>query len=180
MRAAAWVAARCPTANFVLCGDGITWDNAALAGAIRAAGLGGRCHLLGPRDDVPRLTAALDVACSASAYGEGFSNVLGEAMACEVICVATDVGDAALILGDTGRVVPARDPAALAAALGDVLALEPQARAELGRAARTRVEERFDVPTCVARYAALYARLAAGTRGQTPTARGKGCYREPT
>jgi len=172
------VAARSPSAHFVLCGDGVTSDNAALAGWIEAAGLRERCHLLGPRDDMPRLTAALDVACSASAYGEGFSNVLGEAMACEVVCVATDVGDAALIVGDTGSVVPPRDPAALAAALGAVLALDPGARAQMGRAARARVEEKFDLSTCVARYAALYSRLAAGTPLMPPSARRKRC-REP-
>jgi glycosyltransferase involved in cell wall biosynthesis len=170
LRAAARVAARCP-AQFVLCGEGVTSDNAVLAGWIEAAGLGGRCHLLGSRDDMPRLTAALDVACSASAYGEGFSNVLGEAMACEVVCVATDVGDAALIVGDTGRVVPPRDAAALAAALGEVLALDPGARAQLGRAARARVQQQFDLSTCVARYAALYSRLAAGAPRMPPAAR---------
>jgi glycosyltransferase involved in cell wall biosynthesis len=160
-----WAAARVgdqhPAVHYLLCGDDITPANAALAEWIGAAGLGGRCHLLGPRDDMPRLTAALDVACSASASGEGFSNVLGEAMACGVPCAATDVGDAALIVGDTGRVVPPRDPAALAGALHELLALSPAARQALGQAARRRIEERFTLGACAARYAALYTALTA-------------------
>ncbi len=163
--AAARLRAARPDAHFLLCGDGITWENPALAGWLAAAGLREGVHLLGPRDDLPRLTAALDVACSASAYGEGFSNVLGEAMACGVPCVATDVGDAAHIVGATGRVVPPRQPVALSAAIEQVLALAPATRAALGHAARARVEAHFSLAACAARYAALYTALARRPRG---------------
>ena len=72
-----------------------------------------RVHLLGKRQDIPRLTAALDIA---SSFGEGLPNVIGEAMACGIPCVVTDVGDSALIVGETGKVVPPRNPAALSVA----------------------------------------------------------------
>jgi glycosyltransferase involved in cell wall biosynthesis len=165
--AAGRLAVRRPDVHFVLCGDGIVDENARLVGWLRAAGVRERCHLLGRRDDTPRLNAALDLAASSS-YGEGFPNVLGEAMACGVPCVATDVGDSALIDGDTGRVVPPRDPDALADAWEALLALEPSARAALGLAARQRVEAQFSLPTVVRRYETLYEELAAATRPGQP------------
>jgi glycosyltransferase involved in cell wall biosynthesis len=172
--AAARLRERLPAVQFLLCGDGIGWDNAALAGWLRAVGIAEACHLLGPRDDVPRIMAALDVAVLSSAYGEGFPNVLGEAMGCAVPCVATDVGDSARIVAATGRVVPPRDSAALAGALHEVLALDPAARQALGQAARQRVVEHFALPACVAQYAALYAKLATGARGRGQGGRGRG------
>jgi len=71
----------------------------------------------GARDDVAAVYNAVDVACSSSAFGEGFSNVIGEAMACGTPCVVTNVGDSAQIVGELGRVVPPQDPNALASAL---------------------------------------------------------------
>ena len=65
---------------------------------------------------------ALDVLCSASAFGEGWSNVLGEALACGIPCVATDLGDAVQIVGDCGVVVPPRNPVLLAEGIRSCLA----------------------------------------------------------
>lgn len=76
-------------------------------------GLVERIHLLGERLDMPRLTAALDITVSSS-HAEGFPNVIGEAMACGVPCVVTDVGDSGWLVGDTGRVVPPQQSKALA------------------------------------------------------------------
>ena len=89
---------------------------AALAALIHETALAGRVHLLGPRADVPRIYAALDVYCPSS-YTEAFPLVVGEAMASGVPCAVTDAGDSALMVGETGRVVPPRDLLALAAAL---------------------------------------------------------------
>jgi glycosyltransferase involved in cell wall biosynthesis len=151
---------RMPEARFVMCGDGVTWDNSFLAERIAQAAVGDRCYLLGRRDDVPTLLAALDVACSSS-RGEGFANVIGEAMACGVPCVVTDVGDSAAIVGDTGRVVPPGDPAALANGLFELLILSAQERRRLGEAARRRIETNFSLPAVAARYEALYQEVLA-------------------
>jgi glycosyltransferase involved in cell wall biosynthesis len=75
--------------------------------------------------------------------------------------VATDVGDSALILGETGRIVPPRDPAALAAGWAALLSLKPQARHDLGQAARRRVVELFDLSAVTRRYEALYDEVLA-------------------
>ena len=115
-------------------------------------------HLLGERNDVERNTAALDLACSVS-HGEGFSNVIGEAMACGVPRVVTDVGDSAFIVGETGAVVQPRDREGLLSAWRHLLDLGRDGRAELGKAARRRIKEHFDISEIVGRYEDLYTSL---------------------
>lgn len=117
--AAALLRQRTPEAHFLLVGRGVE-SSPALKERVAALGLSGSVHLWGERADVPRILAALDIAVSAS-YSESFPNVVGEAMCCGVPCVVTDVGDTAYLVGDTGLVVPARNPAALAEACGDLV-----------------------------------------------------------
>ena len=160
LRAAGLLARRRADVNFLLCGTRVDSKNAAMMSLVRAEGLLGRCHLLGPRSDVPRITAALDVA-SSSSVSEAFPLVVGEAMACGVPVVATDVGDCARMIGPFGHVVAPRDPAAMASAWGKVLDLAPAERAALGTAARQRVLDNFELTNVVRRYEALYWTLAA-------------------
>ena len=144
-----------PTAHFILCGDGINKKNTRLAHWIEQANVEDRFHLLGIRQDVPRLIAAMDIAVSSS-LGEGFPNVVGEAMACAVPCVVTDVGDSALIVGETGRVVAARDPKALAAEIIKLLRSPQGYREELGKQARLRVKNNYSLDSIVCNYEAVY------------------------
>lgn len=116
---------------------------------------------------MPRIQASLDIATSSSAYGEAFSNAIGEAMAAGVPCVVTDVGDSAAIVGPTGRVVPTRDPEALARAWQSLLELAPERREALGAAARDRIGRHFSLAAIAARYAALYDEIAAAQTGPT-------------
>ena len=74
-------------------------------------------HALGSRDDVERLLAAADLVVSSS-VSESFSDVVTEGLAARVPAVVTNVGDSARVVGATGRIVPPRDPAALAEAIG--------------------------------------------------------------
>jgi glycosyltransferase involved in cell wall biosynthesis len=152
-----------PDVHFLLCGDDVTWENARLRGWIEKAGIRKQCVLLGRRDDMPRLTAALDIA-SLSSFGEGFPNVIGEAMACGVPCVVTDVGDCALIVGQTGRVVPPQNEKELANALGELVRLGREGRSQLGAAARRRILEYFNLPDIVGRYESLYQEIAGDGR----------------
>lgn len=144
--------------QFLLCGDDITWKNQKLSKWIDGAGLHRYFHLLGRRNDIPRIMTALDIA-SSSSYGEGFPNVVGEAMACGTPCVVTDVGDSALMVGDTGKVVLPRDPSGLAAAWHDLIVQGEDARRQLGAEARRRVENNFSLPAIVGRYQQLYREM---------------------
>jgi len=119
---------------------------------------------LGRRQDVTQLLAAADFVVSSSRFGEGFSNALAEGMACGLPAVATDVGDAKVIVGDTGLVVPPEDADALAAAIRALAGESPAARAERGRRARGRIVEHFALADAVERYAELYASLLRGSR----------------
>jgi glycosyltransferase involved in cell wall biosynthesis len=125
------------------------------AGTERLAG-GLNILTLGRREDVPQLLAAADAVVSSSAFGEGFSNVLAEGMACGLPPVTTDVGDARTIVGDSGLIVPPRDPRALAAAIR-VLAEEPQeTRADRGARARRHIVANFSMAQAMQRYSELY------------------------
>ncbi len=116
-------------------------------------------YRLGRRSDVPRLLAAADFVVSSSAFGEGFSNALAEGMACGLPPVATAVGDAAIIVGDTGMLVPPRDPNALAAAVRALSRESRERRAERGARARGRILEHYSLERAQQRFAEIYATL---------------------
>jgi glycosyltransferase involved in cell wall biosynthesis len=101
---------------------------------------------------VPRLTAALDVATLVSSFGEAFPNAVGEAMACGIPCVVTDVGDSAEIVGDTGIVCLPDDLDALAASCIRLLQSEEADRLHLGVLARERVSSNFNIEEVARRY----------------------------
>ena len=164
--AAATFAETAPEARFVLVGSRTDQPGSALHRAITASGTAGRFVRLGQRQDMERVCAAFDVATLCSAYGEGFPNVLAEAMACGVPCVATDVGDSASIIGDTGFVVAPRDAAALSAAWDRLRRESRDHRAKRGAAARRRVASRYALTTMIEAYRTLYSEcvLSGGAR----------------
>jgi glycosyltransferase involved in cell wall biosynthesis len=159
LRAVALVHRTCPAAHFVLVGNGVTAENKALSIDIAAAGVGPTVHCLGLREDTARLMSASDLLVLSSSSGEAYPLVLGEAMACGVPCVSTDVGDSGAIVGDCGRVVPPHDDEALAAAIVEVLCLPATQRDELGRRARGRALSNFDIREVTRRYQDLYSNL---------------------
>lgn len=159
LRAAALLARERDNVYFVCVGDGPSAYRRNLEVLAEELGVGNRLVWAGGRGDMPAVYSTLDLVTSSSAYGEGFPNVVGEAMACGVPCVVTDVGDSALVVGETGLVVPPRDPEALCAGWRQLLALTPEQRTALGHAARARIEREFSVRQLVVNTEQALARL---------------------
>lgn len=155
--AAAQLKTQYPAVRYILAGPDIDAENDALMAMIRAAGLGECMFALGDRHDIADVIAGLDVATSCSAYGEAFSNAIGEAMACAVPCVVTDVGDSAWIVGDTGIVVPPRDAAALTRAWRTMLDEGAEGRRRRGAASRERIRLHFSIRHIAQQYIDLYS-----------------------
>jgi len=156
--AARLLRAELPDAHFVLCGEGMEPDNSKLAAEI-ADGLQGHCHLMGLQREMPAFYAGLDIAANSS-LSEAFPLAVGEAMACGVPCVVTEVGDSPAMVGETGRVVPSRQPALLARALRELIEVGSESRQILGSAARDRVITHFSVTQFAQRYQSLYRNVA--------------------
>jgi L-malate glycosyltransferase len=157
LAAAVTVTARVPDARFVIVGDGELRDE--LESLSRRLGLERRCVFAGFRTDLDRLIPAFTVFCLSSRM-EGLGTSLLDAMAFGVPVVATATGGIpeAVADGVTGRLVPPRDPEALAAALVDALE-HPEHRRAWGRAGRRRFEERFTADRMVEATLAVYGEL---------------------
>jgi glycosyltransferase involved in cell wall biosynthesis len=149
------------TLHLVLAGTGMDGGNRELVSALDATGLSRHVTCLGQRQDIEALMAGLDLFVLSSVESEAFPLVLGEAMATEVRCVATDVGDCRLILGETGEIVDRGDPVALAQAIEKALSAETGARVRLGRLARERIQKDYSLEGMARAYAALYESVAA-------------------
>jgi glycosyltransferase involved in cell wall biosynthesis len=128
---------------------------------VRESGIDSQVSLLGERTDVPALVAGFDIAALSSAWGEGFPNVLGEAMASGVPCVATDVGDCGWVVGPHGIIVPPRQSEAMANALARLIDLGSDARHQLGLAGRARILQHFSLQEIVRQYEALHRSVHA-------------------
>ena len=118
---------------------------------LRATQLGLDDELIwaGRHTDMTAVYNAFDIASSSSSFGEGFPNVLGEAMACGVPCVVTDGGDSALVVGETGKVVPVKDSEALAVAWHEMLLLNDELMTTLSEAARKRIVSEFSISALI-------------------------------
>jgi glycosyltransferase involved in cell wall biosynthesis len=128
----------------LIVGDGPHRVVARLKARAVALGIADRVIWASARRRVTEIYHAADILCLPSAFGEGFPNVVGEAMACGLSCIVTSVGDAADLVGKTGRVVPPRDPCELARAILD-LAKPIRESHSCNLAARRRIVENFEL-----------------------------------
>lgn len=145
LKAASFILKERTDVRFICVGDG----DGSYKGDIKAQsgklGLSDRIVWRGTENDMTSIYNGIDILCSSS-YAEGFPNVIGEAMACGVPCVVTDVGDSAKIVGDTGIAVPLGEPEALAKGLLAMMERLPRIDPILIRA---RIVENFTFPRMV-------------------------------
>lgn len=133
---------------FVCVGNGEAGYKQGLMQWVVDLGIGEHVIWAGSRRDITAVYNSFDIAVLASKT-EGFPNVVGEAMACGIPCVATDVGDASVIVGSSKQVVPAQDPEALAEAIVWILNLSDDERKQVGENGRLRIIENFSLQTMV-------------------------------
>ena len=160
LEAMARLAAPRPHIRVVCVGDGPEETARRLAESPAARALGDRLRWEPARPDVECVLAALDGLVLSSAYGEGFPNVVAEAMAAEIPCVVTDVGDAATLLADPQRTVPPGEPETLASACRRLVDRPADERRRLAADGRRRVEEHFGTEPLAQRTTALLQDIA--------------------
>lgn len=157
IEAAALVAIKYPNARFLIVGRDNTWDNIELVNWIKQHDLEDKFILLGERSDIPICFAAMDVFCLHSKT-EGFPNVLGEAMAMQLPCVATDVGDVKLLLGEAGKVVALTAPS-IFRGIDELLSLNKNDLSEVGIKAYQCVKENYSLSKITEYYNSFYKTL---------------------
>jgi len=152
-----------------LVGTNMTCTNQSMQEIIQKEQLTNKILLIGRRNDIPAIMNALDLHILSSSFGEAFPNVLAEAMACGTPCVTTDVGDAAFIVGESGWIVPPKDPNALAKAIE--IAMEERTNAEQWSkrtaAARERIAANFEIGAVVEMYQECW-KNASGAKQAKP------------
>jgi glycosyltransferase involved in cell wall biosynthesis len=157
---------------FVLAGPGVDRTNTRMLTMIKQFGLEDSVRLIGERKDTNTLYPAIDVLALSSAWGEAFPNVLGEAMACGIPCVATDVGETRQIIGNTGYVVSPSRPDELATKLLAVLSTESGNDVPLGDLARQRIQALYALEAIADSYQNVFAGESLGERLAQTTTRG--------
>ena len=143
LRAASFFEKERPSVRFICVGDGPEPYREMLHRFAESLGIQKKTIWLDEYDTIEDLYNTLDVLTSSSSYGEGFPNVIGEAMACGIPCVVTDVGDSKYIVGETGLVVPPNDVEALVTAWRRLMHTEDSVKAVMGKAARERIIQHF-------------------------------------
>ncbi len=158
VRSAGMIAQEYSNVRFLMVGRELETTNKIVMEWINATGFADRFVLMGERRDVSVVLSAMDIFCLPS-RSEAFPLVLGEAMAMGLPCVSTDVGDAGVLLGDTGILVQKDDYEALTAGLKQMLDMSQDERTELGERARLRVESEFTLEQMRKKFEAVYAEL---------------------
>ena len=148
-----------PNVNLILVGRGT--ENLPIPTQLQS-----RIILSGERQDVEKIMPCLDYFILCSNWGEGFPNVLGEAMSCGIACSTTDVGDGAFLLNNPDLTVKANAHSDLVALLRRLFAMEPDSLQRLGDVNRSRIIRQFTLPVIHQKYCDLYHEALKARAGE--------------
>ncbi|MAT10467.1 MAG: hypothetical protein CMM02_05590 [Rhodopirellula sp.] len=143
---------------FLLIGVNINWNNKKLVNSINHENLKDKFHLLGQRNDINDILKIIDCLVLTS-ITEGFPNVIGEAMASEVPCVSTCVGDVVSIMGNRKNIIKINDVADLVSKVNDIINLSTDEKLELGVNLRKRIENNFSIVSTMKKYRMMYSNV---------------------
>ncbi len=150
-----------PDARFVLAGRGVERTNQDMKRLVPGGDVADRMYFLGERQDIEKIYPLFDIMTSSSAWGEGFPNVIAEAMAYGIPCAATDVGDTGLLIGDTGILVRRRSPGCLCSAWDTIARMDLAGRKAMGIKARERIRLHYSQERTTGTYEQCYRGIAA-------------------
>ena len=144
----------------IFVGADINKNNISLVSQIKKFRLSNCTELLGQKNNVAEIMNEIDLLVQSSSYGEGFPNVIAEAMACGTPCVVTNVGDAAFIVGKTGWIVPPKNPKRLALAIEKALLLANKNSFKKNNKSRLRIKKNFDIKKMLNQYRIVWNKLS--------------------
>lgn len=147
-----------PGVIFLLIGRNVDSKNYQLESWIRKTGNSSNFVLLGEKTNIAEYMNAMDIFCLPSVT-EGFPNVVGEAMACGLPCVATSVGDVAKVSGDNAILVAPNDTASLSKGLCEMLSLHEGDRKRIGLNGRNKIMKEYSEKSACEKHFDLYASL---------------------
>ncbi|MEH6824330.1 MAG: glycosyltransferase, partial [Motiliproteus sp.] len=147
-----------PSLYLLMSGRGVENSNPELTASLRGLPMDRVC-LLGEQRDTSPVFAAMDLFCLSSKWGEGFPNVLGEAMASGVPCVARDVGDSATVLGNTGTIVPSGGLLQLTQAIENMVNVSTDERRVMATAGRERIADNYSIEAITDQYRQFYQKV---------------------
>lgn len=158
LNAAKLVSEKKKSVHFLIVGREVSEDKE-LRDFIISNDLSNNVTLWGERSDIDRIWNAADFGVLSSAWGEGFPNVIGEAMACETPCIATDVGDSAHVVGNAGLIVPPQNEQELSKAMLIYCNLDKEKFECLKKNARDRIVNNFSIERISEKYLEIYKRF---------------------
>jgi glycosyltransferase involved in cell wall biosynthesis len=158
IQSAKYVSDRIDDVEFVIVGRGVP-SNKKIKNFADKVGIINKVYFLGQSKDIPAVMNGIDVFALSSAWGEAFPNVLGEAMACGTPCVATDVGDSSLIIGDKGAVVPTKSPQNLAVSICETLKGMEESGVVVSKCVRNRIEKNYSINRVQKMYNNMYINI---------------------
>jgi glycosyltransferase involved in cell wall biosynthesis len=150
-----------PDVRFLCVGSGESNFVADLEDFTKELGLQDKVFWAGQRRDLPHIYSALDIVTLTSKYGEGFPNILGEAMACSVPCLGTNIGDTAKVIGDTGVTVPLGNVEEIVLGWDHLLKESTNLRADRRRACRQHIVDTYSLEIMINNHSRLYDQLCS-------------------